>query len=85
MAIYVLKAYPDAHKWQPKSWIIGYFTNKRALLKAIRQHADELQIYDEKAFYRALARNDYRAVNTYAETGTVELVEANHYDADLWR
>ena len=79
MTIYILHAYPNAHKWTPDSWVIGYFTSKRALRKAIKVHVDELNIYNEREFYRALDIDDFGIVNDYAETGMIEKVTANEF------
>lgn len=80
MKLYILQAFPNAHKWLADGWTIGTFTNKRALRQAIKAHADEMGIYDEKEFYRAFDRGDWGSVNTYAETGYVELTSTNCFD-----
>lgn len=80
MKLYILQAFPNAHKWLADGWIIGTFTNKRALRRAIKLHADEMGIYDLAEFYRAFDKGDWFSVNTYADTGAVEIVDANHYE-----
>lgn len=77
MKLYILQAYPDAHKWLADGWVIGYYTNKRALRNAIKAHADELGLYAEKEFYRAFDSGDWYSVNTYAETGSIDRVDVN--------
>ena len=76
MKIYVLKKFPNVHKWKADEEVIGYFASRDALRKALRQHAAELSLYGGKDAFHALKRGQLDTVNNYLETGIVEIVDA---------
>ena len=86
MKIYILRAYPNEHKWESHSWVIGYFTNKAALQKAIFKYRDVLGLYDKQAFQREFynayyLNNRFSSPDGYMDCGTIEVVNANElYD-----
>lgn len=85
MNIYILRAYPNEHKWVPASWVIGYFTNKATLQKAILENRDVLGIYDKQAFQREFYKDFYlndpfSSPDSYMECGSIERVTANEYE-----
>ena len=82
MTIYILKAYPTPHKCEAHACIIGYFTSKAALFKAIRQYAFLWKIFDKAGFRRAVALGDVYALNHCTDTGSVEVTTANTYLVD---
>ena len=91
MRIYILRAFPNAHKWYPDAWVIGYFTNKAALQKAITQNWATLGGYQWQDFCRAFhnyfCREDTLGnwrVNPdmYLECGEIEVAVANEYGRD---
>lgn len=78
MKIYILKAYPSPHKWEPNAWVIGYFTNKVALRKAICSHIYDLGLFGiTQKTLATLVEDDIHEVSDWLDTGTVEVVEAN--------
>ena len=77
MKIYIIKAYSDERKLNAYADICGYYTSKTALIKAINANRAELGI-DKDVNVAALIRNDdFRTLNTVAETGTVEITATN--------
>ncbi len=81
MKLYIVKAYADERKLNAYADVCGYYTNKTALIRAISANCAELGI-DKDVNVAALIRNDdFRTLNTAAETGTVEITETNTW---LW-
>lgn len=84
MKIYILRVFPTAHKWYPDSSVIGYFTNKTALQKAIAQNWATLGGYQKRdfcrEFYNRFYRNDiFSKPDQYLECGVIEVVNANEF------
>lgn len=84
MKIYILRAFPNAHKWYPDSSVIGYFTNKTALQKAIAQNWATLGGYQKRdfcrEFYNRFYRNDiFSKPDQYLECGEIEVANANEF------
>lgn len=77
MTLYTLKAYPTPHKWEADACIIGYFTTKAALFKAIRKFKFLWKPYNKDDFRRALEHGDVHALDRYTETGSVEVQDLN--------
>ena len=87
MKIYILKAFPNAHKWYPDSWVIGYFTSKAKLQKAIAHHWETLGGYNRQDFNRAFYNRYYVGdecsyPDMYLECGEIEVATANEYDRE---
>ena len=77
MKLYIVKAYADERKLNAYVDICGYYTNKTALIRAINANREELGI-DKDVNVAALIRNDdFRTLNTTAETGTIEITDTN--------
>ena len=79
MKIYILKAYPTPHKWNADEAIVGYYTSKAQLLKAVKRNADIVGLEDwtREAFYREWARDRIGYAGGMLETGDIEVVTAN--------
>ena len=77
MTLYTLKAYPTPHKWEADACIIGHFTTKAALFKAIRRFEFLWKPYNKEYFRRALQHGDVHALDSYTETGSVEETTLN--------
>lgn len=89
MTIYILQAFSDEHKWRTEAVVLGLFTSKTALRKAVKDAQAELGIYNKKEFEKALNLlfdepfhwAPY-SVNDWMETGMIEMVEGNRIYAD---
>lgn len=84
MKIYILRAFPNAHKWHSESEVIGYFTNKTALQKAIAKNWERLGGYQKRdfcrEFYNLYFRRDmFSNPGKYLECGEIEVVNANEF------
>ena len=76
MKVYILKSYPNSHKWQADAEVLGYFASVNSLRKAIKENAAELSLYGGKDPFNALKRGQIGTVNSYLETGLIEVVDA---------
>lgn len=83
MKVYILKAYSDEHMWHGTEEIIGVFTNRKALYRAIMTHAADLGLENgnkyafDKDFFLGYCGDNY------LYTGTIEVYTANE-DMTLW-
>ena len=77
MTIYTVHVFPDARKLWRDSTVAGHFTSKAALREAVKAHAEEFGISDMQEFWRAFNLGKWYWVNTYAETATIDIEDAN--------
>ena len=77
MKIYIIKAYSDERKLNAYADICGYYTSKTALIRAINANREELGIATDVNVAALIRNDDFRTLNTAAETGNVEITETN--------
>ena len=77
MKLYIVKAYEDERKLNDYSDVCGYYTSKTALIRAISVNRAELGIDKEVNVEALIRKDDWKTLNTLAETGTIEITETN--------
>lgn len=77
MKLYIVKAYADERKLNAYSDICGYYTSKTALIQAISANCAEFGTVADVNIAALIHNNDFRTLNTLAETGKVEITETN--------
>ena len=75
MKLYIVRGYPDEHKMHVDSWIVGIFTNRSLLARAVRKFSSKLGVSDFDKWLAAFNSNDFP--NQFLETGYIEQVDAN--------
>ena len=81
MKLYIVKAYEDERKLNADADVCGYYTNKRALIRAINANRAELGITADVNIAALIRNDDFRTLNIAAETSTIEITETNTW---LW-
>lgn len=84
MKLYILRAFANEYKYWGEAVVVGYYTNKRDLWRAIKKHADELGLVDCESFRIDFARGRFGYLGAYMDKGDVEQVTANQYYSTLY-
>ena len=77
MKLYIVKAYADERKINIYADVCGYYTSKTALIRAINANREELGIATDVNVAALIRNDDFRTLNTAAETGNIEITETN--------
>ena len=78
MKLFILELYGDEHKWRGQC-DVGYFTSKKALIREMKRHAEEIgEIWSKAHGVNTLeehAEFDFRYFDS--EFANIEIVETN--------
>lgn len=85
MKLYILKLYGTPQKENDYCDVAGYYTNEKALFRALKKHSDELGIINNLTVKDILfgywGYVDCRKFNTHAELASLETIETNQWTA----
>lgn len=84
MTIYILRAFATEYKYWGEADVVGYYTNKRALWRAIKKHARTLGLVDCESFRIDFARGRFGGLGAYMDKGDVEVAPVNEYCSSIY-